>query len=75
MSEVISDRRANDHAALKNNGLVEPDPKRVRKLHYRAVLGWLAATQSNKMRTYWIFKLIDNYKCEAYIGSPIRDTE
>ena len=23
-----------------------PDPKRARKLHYRAVLGWLAATPS-----------------------------
>ena len=25
------------------------------------------AYQSNKMRTYWIFKMIGNYKCEDYL--------
>ena len=44
-SEVITDRRANDHATYKITAW-SPDPKRARKLHYRAVLGWLAATDS-----------------------------
>ena len=25
------------------------------------------AIQTNKMRTYWLFKTIDNYKCEDYL--------
>ena len=25
------------------------------------------ANQRNKMRTYWLFKTIDNYKCEDYL--------
>ena len=28
---------------------------------------WLSENQSNKMRTYRLFKKIDNYKCEDYL--------
>ena len=57
-----------------------PDPKRVRKLHYRAVLGWLAATLalavSGTARSIGV--PVSQYIDDGYVGqlftAPLRMT-
>ena len=57
-----------------------PDPKRARKLHYRAVLGWLAATLALAVSgTAWSIRVpVSQYIDDRYVGqlftAPLRMT-